>query len=705
MKTYNPKNFIVLVVDDITENLQVLISILKKHQYKINFANSGNQAINRIKNVKPDLILLDLMMPDMDGFQVCEYLKSEENYRDIPIIFLTASHEEHHILKAFEIGAVDYVTKPFKSQELLARVKNHLELKHAKDKLKNSQNYLKKALTELVIARDKALEAERVKSQMLANTSHEIRTLMSGVLGMTELLLNTYLNEEQNDFVTTLKNSGESLLNLINDILDFSKLESGALKLKKTSFNLHKMMENLQSLFSHRANQKNLNFSYHITSDIPQDILLIGDEFRLRQILSNLISNAIKFTDQGKIEIKIKKLEADENDNSPSSVNLLFEVKDTGIGISEKNQAQLFKSFCQISHNNEHYYDGTGLGLAICQQLVQLMGANILVESKEGKGSNFFFKVNFDIGDQSFSMDEIGVKYNLDHTNNDHITKNSHYLSMALKILLVEDTPVNKKVIMNQLKILNYEADWVENGQDAIKQLADNEYDLILMDCQMPILNGYEATKQIRQRETDTKGKHIIIIGLTASAMEGNRQQCFDAGMDDYITKPASTDELDQLLKKWAVAIAQRHFVIANSQNNTEENLPLDSFSIKKLKHIKYPVDMERLYKFTAGDLEFQNELLLCFVNDTAIHLKEAKTALENQDIMELLFKIHKIKGASGHVGVNLIMDITRNIEQQALANNLEAIPPKLIKIEQILQEVETFISNFFPESFVLNKT
>jgi CheY-like chemotaxis protein/HPt (histidine-containing phosphotransfer) domain-containing protein len=697
MKTYNPKNFIVLVVDDITENLQVLISILKKHQYKINFANSGKQAINRIKNVKPDLILLDLMMPGMDGFQVCEYLKSDEKYRDIPIIFLTASHEEHHILRAFEIGAVDYVTKPFKSQELLARVKNHLELKYAKDKLKNSQNYLKKALTELVIARDKALEAERVKSQMLANTSHEIRTLMSGVLGMTELLLNTYLNEEQNDFVSTLKNSGESLLNLINDILDFSKLESGALKLKKTSFNLHKMMEDLQSLFSHRANQKNINFSYHITSDIPQDIVLIGDEFRLRQILSNLISNAVKFTDQGKIQIKIKKVEADENDNSPSSVNLLFEVKDTGIGISEKNQAQLFKSFSQISHNNEHYYDGTGLGLAICQQLVQLMGANILVESEEEKGSNFFFTVNFDIGDQSFSRDVLDVKYNTNYINNDNITPNSNY-PMALKILLVEDTPVNKKVIMNQLKILNYEADWVENGQDAINTLVDNEYDLILMDCQMPILNGYEATKQIRQRETETKGKHHIIIGLTASAMEGNRQQCFDAGMDDYITKPASTDELNQLLKKWAVAIA-------NSQNNTEENLPLDSFSIKKLKHIKYPVDMERLYKFTGGDLEFQNELLLCFVNDTVIHIKEAKIALENQDIMELLFKIHKIKGASGHVGVNLIMDITRNIEQQALANNLEAIPPKLVKLEQILKEVETFISNCFPESFVLNKT
>jgi CheY-like chemotaxis protein/HPt (histidine-containing phosphotransfer) domain-containing protein len=697
MKTYNPKNFIILVVDDITENLQVLISILKKHQYKINFANSGKQAINRVKNVKPDLILLDLMMPGMDGFQVCEYLKSDEKYRDIPIIFLTASHEEHHILRAFEIGAVDYVTKPFKSQELLARVKNHLELKYAKDKLKNSQNYLKKALTELVIARDKALEAERVKSQMLANTSHEIRTLMSGVLGMTELLLNTYLNEEQNDFVSTLKNSGESLLNLINDILDFSKLESGALKLKKTSFNLHKMMEDLQSLFSHRANQKNINFSYHITSDIPQDIVLIGDEFRLRQILSNLISNAVKFTDQGKIEIKIKKVEADENDNSPSSVNLLFEVKDTGIGISEKNQAQLFKSFSQISHNNEHYYDGTGLGLAICQQLVQLMGANILVESEEEKGSNFFFTVNFDIGDQSFSRDVLDVKYNTNYINNDNITPNSNY-PMALKILLVEDTPVNKKVIMNQLKILNYEADWVENGQDAINTLVDNEYDLILMDCQMPILNGYEATKQIRQRETETKGKHHIIIGLTASAMEGNRQQCFDAGMDDYITKPASTDELNQLLKKWAVAIA-------NSQNNTEENLPLDSFSIKKLKHIKYPVDMERLYKFTGGDLEFQNELLLCFVNDTVIHIKEAKIALENQDIMELLFKIHKIKGASGHVGVNLIMDITRNIEQQALANNLEAIPPKLVKLEQILKEVETFISNCFPESFVLNKT
>lgn len=689
MKTYNPKNFIVLVVDDVTENLQVLINILKKDQYKINFANSGKQAINRVKSVKPDLILLDLMMPDMDGFEVCEYLKADENYRDIPIIFLTASHEENHLLKAFEIGAVDYITKPFKSQELLARVKNHLELKYAQDKLQNSQNYLKKALTELVIARDKALEAERVKSQMLANTSHEIRTLMNGVLGMTELLLNTYLNEEQNDFVTTLKHSGESLLNLINDILDFSKLESGALKLKNNSFHLPQLMEDLKSLFTPRATRKNLNFSFEISPDIDQDLMLIGDELRLGQVLSNLISNAIKFTDQGEIVINVKKVSSVEENNPESSLNLIFEIKDTGIGISAENQTQLFKSFSQVSHNTEHYYEGTGLGLAICQQLVQLMGGKIGVKSKEGNGSIFWFTTNFEISDQTFTL------ISLNNLKNQSVTSENNDQLLPLKIMLAEDTPVNKKVIMNQLKILGYKADWVENGQEAINQLAKEEYDLILMDCQMPILNGYQATQKIRQQEKELNQKHLIIIGLTASAMEGNRQKCFDAGMDDYITKPASTEDLENLLKKWSK-------VITNSHSNQEQELSLEALSAMRIKHIKYPVDMERLYKFTGGDLEFQHELLLCFVTDTQVNINEARTAIENQDVMELLFKVHKIKGASGHVGVNLIMDITRNIEQLALANNLEAIIPKLNKIEQILKEVETFVSTYFQSNISL---
>jgi len=687
MPTYNPKNFIILVVDDVTENLQVLINILKKDQYKINFANSGKQAITRVKSVKPDLILLDLMMPDMDGFDVCEYLKSDEKYQDIPIIFLTASHEEKHILKAFEMGAVDYVTKPFKSQELLARVKTHLELKHAQDKLQNSQNYLKKALTELVIARDKALEAETVKSQMLANTSHEIRTLMNGVLGMTELLLNTYLNDEQTDFVMTLKNSGESLLNLINDILDFSKLESGAFKLKKAPFNLRKMSQEIYDLFELCTNPKNVKFLLEISPEISHNLMLIGDEFRLRQIFSNLISNAIKFTQRGEIIFKIETvaLETETDANlSERNLNLKFTIKDTGIGISPENQTQLFKSFCQISHQMGQHYEGTGLGLAICQQLVQLMGGKIGVESEEGKGSTFWFTLNLEISDQIITCSDDNLTKEI--TNQDH----QYSKFSPLKILVAEDTPVNKKVIMNQLKNLGYEAFLVENGQEVIDQLGKENYDLILMDCQMPVLNGYQSTQQIRQQEKqENQNQHIIIIGLTASAMEVNKQKCFEAGMDDYITKPASTNDLEIVLKKWSK-------IINNSGEIKDQELNLESYSLNRIKNIKYPVDMERLYKFTGGDLDFQHELLTCFVSDTKVNLEEARKAIDNQDVMELLFKVHKIKGASGHAGVNVMMEITRSIEKQAVGNNLDLIPPKLNKIEQLLNEVETFVSSYF---------
>lgn len=590
MQPFNPAEFLILVVDDVSKNLQILGSILDEVGYSTTFAISGIQALERLDTAKPDLILLDMMMPDMNGLEVCSILKSDPDTAEIPVIFLTASQETEHILQAFDKGAVDYLTKPFNTRELLARVRNHLELKHTRDQLK-------KALKELVESRDAALKSAQVKSQFLANMSHEIRTPMNGVLGMTELLLQTPLNSQQIDYVQTLRNSGNNLLVIINEILDYSKLESGEMRLDYEEFELKTRLADITKFFQSQIINKDLSLSLIYDESIPQRV--IGDFHKIRQILTNLIGNAIKFTESGQIQVIVTKnsgLYREINaefltnnqgfpDNKYQNIcQLKFEVKDTGIGIRPEDQAQIFKSFFQAESSPSRHYAGTGLGLAICEQLVQLMNGKIGVESEFGKGSKFWFTINLEFLPPDMAAGNLkdlnGLKTN-SITDNQQI-ETEHKSLESLKILVVEDTRINQKVIQQQLKRLGCTADCVNNGQEALYQLDAADYDLILMDCQMPVLDGYAATEMIREREQQAQAamrsrsgadalsgstpnlpssnhgsggsypkSRIVVIGLTAYAMKGDREKCLAAGMDDYLSKPVSINDLSAMLRKW----------------------------------------------------------------------------------------------------------------------------------------------------------
>lgn len=531
MEPFNPEDFLILVVDDISQNLQVIGDLLDKAGYSTTFASNGKQAITRVKAANPDLIMLDLMMPEMNGLQVCKQLQADSKYCDIPIIFLTASHESEPVIEAFTLGAVDYVTKPFNAPELLARVKTHLTLKKTRDELKNT-------LADLVEAREAALASAQLKSQFLANMSHEIRTPMNAVLGMAELLLTTDLNAQQIDFVKTLKESGDNLLAIINDILDFSKLEAGEMRLNMQPFNLTNLMENLHSLFLAQAQDKGLKMDCHIAANVP--INLRGDELRLRQILTNLVSNAIKFTESGTVAISVECESNGPLEFYPQSVVLRFTIEDTGIGISARDVEKLFKSFSQVDGTATRQYGGTGLGLAICKQLVQLMEGEIGVCSQFGEGSAFWFSVKL-------SLEKINLNLS---SNPEGYRKNNEGVSLNKSpILLVEDTRVNQKVIRHQLQLLGYKCDCTNNGREALEKLADNQYKLVLMDCNMPVLNGYDTTKMIRERAGDPQD--IVIIGLTAYAMPGDREKCLAAGMNDYLSKPVSLENLSEALSKW----------------------------------------------------------------------------------------------------------------------------------------------------------
>ncbi len=638
----------VLLVDDQAMVGEAVRRMLAPHaDIAFNFCSNPSAVFELIEKVRPTVILQDLVMPGADGMELLRQYRGREKTANIPVVVLSTREDARVKSEAFALGASDYLIKLPDAVELVARIRHHSE--YFLNQLQRDE-----AMRALKEARILADQANSAKSSFLAAMSHEIRTPMNAIIGFSELAIDTPDGKEKQDYLLQILDSSRALMGILNDILDFSKIEARQMTLENRVFDIDELLGSLERMFSLRAREKKLHFLLVKDPAVPR--YLVGDQLRIRQILTNLIGNAIKFSERGEVSLRVRRL-------TQAGMLLDFSVEDTGIGMTPEQVGGLFQPFVQADSSITRRFGGSGLGLSISHNLAQLMGGDILVESRAGVGSTFSFRVELQVADQELAAQQ----------DRGNAAKPADVVEAlrGRRVLLAEDNRINQLLATKMLARLGLAVDVANHGAEAIALLQQRDYDAVLMDIQMPVMDGLEATRRIRQ---DPRFAMLPIIAMSAGVTLSEKNACADAGMSAFVGKPIDTNELASRLCELCGQALQ-----PLAARPGPEVLRLDGFDTSRLDEIAELMGSVDVLREMIGELA-EN------FADVVSRIREFEASGQGRAAAE---KVHALKGAAGNMG---------GVKIAAAASRLEACLAAGADSTEALADLERIWQAFLTE-------